>query len=205
MAVVGRRSGRVGGVRGRLAGWPGWCGVAGLAAGPDLMITLVQLPGTPSSLRWATTCMPCSFGSLPHPRSETRAQPVGLLEVTVVVRWIPLVPAACGTRVARPARTTMLAPGGDGSQLDGRVRPVHGDPPARGQEPGGLAAALGIDPRVLSLKRDLGVGLTDVRGELVSLPTGSERASRSLPPAAQRGRQRRRPSRFAQPRVWLRL
>jgi hypothetical protein len=42
------------------------------------------------------------------------AQSTGLLEVTVVVRWIPLVPAAYGTWVARPARTTMLAPGGAG-------------------------------------------------------------------------------------------
>jgi hypothetical protein len=36
--------------------------------------------------------------------------------VTVIVRWIPLVPAAYGTRVARTAGTTMLVPGGDGSQ-----------------------------------------------------------------------------------------
>jgi hypothetical protein len=35
--------------------------------------------------------------------------------VTVTIRCIPLVTAACGTWVARPARTTMLAPGGDGS------------------------------------------------------------------------------------------
>jgi hypothetical protein len=36
------------------------------------------------------------------------AQSTELLEVTVIVRWIPLVTAAYGTRVARPARTTML-------------------------------------------------------------------------------------------------
>jgi hypothetical protein len=47
--------------------------------------------------------------------------------VTVVDRWIPLVTAAYGTRVARPPRTTRLAPGGDGSQLDRRVRPVLSD------------------------------------------------------------------------------
>jgi hypothetical protein len=47
--------------------------------------------------------------------------------VTVSVRWLPLVTAAYGTRVARPARTTMLAPGGDGSQLGTRVRPVMSD------------------------------------------------------------------------------
>jgi hypothetical protein len=60
-----------------------------------------------------------------------RAQPTGLLEVTVTVRYIPLVTAAYGTRVARPARTTMLAAGGDGSQLDRRVRPVLGEPLSR--------------------------------------------------------------------------
>jgi hypothetical protein len=49
-----------------------------------------------------TPCMPCSFGLLPHPRSEMCAQPTGLLAVTVVVRWIPLVTAAYGTWVARP-------------------------------------------------------------------------------------------------------
>jgi hypothetical protein len=47
--------------------------------------------------------------------------------VTVTVRWIPLVTAAYGTQVARPGRTTRLAPEGDGSQLDPRVRPVGGD------------------------------------------------------------------------------
>ena len=40
-------------------------------------------------------------------------QPTGLVEVTVVVRWIPLVTAAYGMRVARPgendeARTRRL-------------------------------------------------------------------------------------------------
>ena len=71
-----------------------------------------------------TPCMPCSFGLLPHCRSGTGAQPNGLLRVTVTVRGIPLVTAAYGTRVARPVRTTRLAPGGDGSQLAYRVRPV---------------------------------------------------------------------------------
>jgi hypothetical protein len=71
-------------------------------------------------------CMPCSFGLLPNPRSVTWAQSNGLLEVTVIDRWIPLVPAAYGTRVAWPAGTT-IAPSGDGSQLVRRVRPVPGD------------------------------------------------------------------------------
>jgi hypothetical protein len=38
--------------------------------------------------------------------------------MTVTVRWIPLVPAACGTRVARQARTARIERGGDGSQLE---------------------------------------------------------------------------------------
>jgi hypothetical protein len=44
-----------------------------------------------------TPCMPCSFGLLPHPRSGMCAQPTGLFELTVAVRWIPLVTAAYGT------------------------------------------------------------------------------------------------------------
>jgi len=45
-----------------------------------------------------TPCMPCSFDVVPRPRSGTCAQPNGLIEMTVSVRWIPLVPAPCGTR-----------------------------------------------------------------------------------------------------------
>jgi hypothetical protein len=41
-----------------------------------------------------TSCMPCSFGLLPHPRSEPCAQPIRLRRVTVTVRQIPLVTAA---------------------------------------------------------------------------------------------------------------
>jgi hypothetical protein len=59
--------------------------------------------------------MLCSFGLLHHRRSEPGVQPIEVLEVTVAVRWIPLVTAAYGTQMARPARTTMLAPDGDGS------------------------------------------------------------------------------------------
>jgi hypothetical protein len=63
--------------------------------------------GTARPILALTPCMPCSFGPLPQPRSEMRAQPTGLLEVTVTDRYIPLVIAACGTRVARPARMTL--------------------------------------------------------------------------------------------------
>jgi hypothetical protein len=45
----------------------------------------------------------------------------------VAVRGIPLVTAACGTRVAWAPTTRMLARGGDGSQLGRKVRPVPGD------------------------------------------------------------------------------
>jgi hypothetical protein len=68
--------------------------------------------------------MPCSFGPLQSPRSGAGAQCNGLLKVTVTVRCIPLVTAAYGTRVARPVRTTRLAPGGDGSELDPGVARV---------------------------------------------------------------------------------
>src|SRR5215212_10644956 len=61
-------------------------------------------------------CMPCSFGLLPHPRSGSRSPAQRSSRVTVTDRCIPLVTAAYGTRVARPARTTRLAPGGDGSR-----------------------------------------------------------------------------------------
>jgi hypothetical protein len=87
------------------------------------------------------TCMPCSFGLLLHRRSETSAQPNGLLEVTVIVRWLPLVPAAYGTRVARPARTTLLPLGGDGSQPDRRVKLALGERLLVGKSLEGLAAA----------------------------------------------------------------
>jgi hypothetical protein len=74
-----------------------------------------------------STRMPCSFAPSRRSRSGTGAQPIGLLEVTVTIRWLPLVTAAYGTQVARPTRTTMLAPGGAGSQLVWWVRPVLGD------------------------------------------------------------------------------
>jgi hypothetical protein len=52
-----------------------------------------------------------------------------------------------GTPVARPARTTILAPGGDGSQLTPEVRPVLGDHCLVGKSPNGLAAGcIGLQP-----------------------------------------------------------
>jgi hypothetical protein len=88
-----------------------------------------------------TPCMPCSFSAVGSPRSEAVSQLNDPIGFTVTVRWIPLVPAAYGTQVARPARTTSFGRGGDGSQLVPRVTPVLGDAPPRGQEPGRLTAA----------------------------------------------------------------
>jgi hypothetical protein len=85
--------------------------------------------------------MPCSVAPFRRSRSVARAQRNGLPEVTVPDRCIPLLPAPYGTRVARSARTAMLAPEGDGCQLAQTVTLVLGDPPTRGQEPGGLGAA----------------------------------------------------------------
>ena len=81
--------------------------------------------------------MPCSFGLLPRRRSGTGSLPNGLLEVTVSIRWTPLVTAAYGTWVARPARTTMLALGGDDFRLGGRVRTVLGNEHLVGKSPEG--------------------------------------------------------------------
>jgi hypothetical protein len=101
-----------------------------------------------------TPCMPCSFGLLPHPRSGTGAQPNALLGVTVAVRWIPLVTAAYGTRVARPARTTRLTSGGAGSQLGPRVRPVAGDHRLVGRAPRARGSRVGrLELHVTSLPR----------------------------------------------------
>ena len=66
-----------------------------------------------------------------------RAQPKGLLRVTVIVRWIPLVTAAYGTWVARPARTTSFARGRDGFQLGRRVRPILASRRLAGKSPEG--------------------------------------------------------------------
>jgi hypothetical protein len=78
----------------------------------------------------------------PHP-SQVRdgRQPTGLLEVTVTVRWIPLVPAACGTRVARPVRTTMAAPAATASpRPEGEARARR--PLLRWQEPEGITGGM---------------------------------------------------------------
>jgi len=80
--------------------------------------------GTARPIVAPTTCMPCSFGPLHSPRSRAGAQFNDPLRVTVTVRWIPPVPAAYGTWVARPARTTTCAPGGTApNSTEGEVHP----------------------------------------------------------------------------------
>jgi hypothetical protein len=92
-------------------------------------------------VRALTSCMPCSFGLPRSPRSGAGGPLSGPLGVTVTDRQIPRLTAACGTRVARPARTMMLAPGGDGSQIGRRVRPVLGDQLSCWQAAKGAAAS----------------------------------------------------------------
>jgi hypothetical protein len=72
-------------------------------------------PGTGSAGRTrqgpmpaVTPCMPCSFGPLPHPRSERSILVDSPYGVTVTIRYVPLVTAAYGTWMARPARTTVI-------------------------------------------------------------------------------------------------
>jgi hypothetical protein len=52
--------------------------------------------------------MPCSFGPLPHPRSERSILVDSPYGVTVTIRYVPLVTAAYGTWMARPARRTVI-------------------------------------------------------------------------------------------------
>jgi hypothetical protein len=55
----------------------------------------------------------------------------------VIDRYAPLVTAAYGIWVARPASTATLKPGGDGSQLNRRVRRVPGGHGLGGKSPEG--------------------------------------------------------------------
>jgi hypothetical protein len=78
--------------------------------------------GSPTQSRHGVTpCMPCSFGLLPHPRSEAGAEPDHPVRVTVTVRWGPGLTLRCGTWVARPARTTRRL-----GTWRRRLRPVGG-------------------------------------------------------------------------------
>jgi hypothetical protein len=79
-------------------------------------------------------CHAVSGRSTP-PAQGRGAEPTGLLEETVIVRWTLLVTAPYGTRVARPTRTTRPALGGYGCQLAQKVRPIPGRPQPRGKSP----------------------------------------------------------------------
>ena len=117
--------------------------------------------------------MPCSFGLLPHRRSASwrPAQRSGR-RVTVSARRIPLVTAAYGTQTARPARTTMLAPGGDGSL----VLRSRASPPLRRSLAVTLASRLG-HARSLSMSHS----------RLASARRGHRLPSRWRPNASRQG------------------
>ena len=74
-------------------------GIAGAQSARALTWVEPQGTSTPDPLH------AMQFRPPPHRSSRRCAQPNGLLEVTVTDRRIPLVPAACGTWVARPTRT----------------------------------------------------------------------------------------------------
>jgi Domain of unknown function (DUF4386) len=75
------------------------CWQTTLRAGVGDAKCLVELRG----FEPLTPCMPCSFALLHYPRSAMCAQFNDPLRVTVVIRWIPLVTAPSGTRMARRA------------------------------------------------------------------------------------------------------
>ena len=72
-------------------------------------------PGTARPIKALTLACHAVSASSPTPGQRRAPSSNGLPGVTVTDRCIPLVPAAYGTRVARPVRTTMLAPRGVGS------------------------------------------------------------------------------------------
>ncbi len=85
--------------------------------------------------------------------------------------------AAYGTWVARPARPTRLAAGGDGSQLAQRVRPVLGEHPLVGKSPEGSRQLAG---ETRTWCRHLGYRL--VADTLSGWPCGCTAAARPLVP-----------------------
>ena len=145
-----------------------------------------------------TPCMPCSFGPLKSPRSGMRAQPTGLLEMTVTDRYIPLVTAVCGTWVARPARTTTRSSDGDGSQLGRRVTLVCVTHCLVGKPRSGAAADLVVADNKLMRSTRLGPGRTGRsatdRSRFPRCPCRSRTSPCSVPEPA-RSPRRRAPSR----------
>jgi hypothetical protein len=112
---------------------------------PPQLGSLLLAPIRPaSSVRelWSTPCMSCSFRLLPtQVRAMSPAQRLSWSD-----RGCPLHTAGdrcLGHVGGTTGENDDAPPGDDGSQLDRRARPVPSDPPSRGQEPGGLAAAGG--------------------------------------------------------------
>jgi hypothetical protein len=131
--------------------------------------------------------MPCSFGLLAHPRSGTDAQPNGSLRLTVTVRWIPLVSAAYGTRVARPARSTMLRTWRRRLAAHWRVRPVLADHAswARGRRArGSRVGRLELHCTRLLRTRSGGCRRSDLRFQRTSSDRSCPLLSMVHPPAA---------------------
>src|SRR5215207_5836866 len=117
-----------------------------MAATTDSGVTAVKDKQASQADSATTPCMPCSFGLLPHPRSEPRAQLNDPLRVTVTVRWLPLVTAAYGTRVARPARTTWLGAAAIGSSFSAGGGPSRATRASLASAPQEGAAALARRP-----------------------------------------------------------
>jgi hypothetical protein len=132
-----------------------------------------------------SACMPCSFAPCRRSKSEASAQCNRPLGVTVTVRWIPLVTAACGTWVARPARTTMAPLGGDGSQVDrkGEAPPrwsrFVGKSPEDSRQPGGKT-------RVWAISRSAACSQPDAPATCDSTKPVVTAGARSAPLAAGR-------------------
>ena len=124
--------------------------------------------------------MPCSFAPLTLRRSRACAQLIDSRRLTVIVRCIPLVTAAYGTWVARPARTTTLPHGGNGFQLAQRGEAVLGDHCPVGKSPEGSRQPGGRleNPRPLSASSEVAsYSWNDLR----LLPTFSDRWCRCCP------------------------
>jgi hypothetical protein len=66
-----------------------------------------------------TPCLQSQIGRCCHLRGRGMAQVEAASWLSVVVCWVPVRTVVNGTLVARPVRTTLAPPGGDGSQLGG--------------------------------------------------------------------------------------
>jgi hypothetical protein len=92
----------------------------------------------------ATPCSQSQIGQGRHLRRRGAAQVEVALVLSVAVRSGPVKTVVNGTLVARRRGRTWLKPGGDGHQLDRRVRPVPADHLPRWQAAEGGAAGLSV-------------------------------------------------------------